>query len=134
MARVSGPMMSIDASGKFANTMVFSIWKGRNYVRKHFIPANNPTTAQLGFRATFGDAILAWKTIPATDGSINSNTLQTSKEGWVEAARDCSPSISGANYFVSQWCLQAQESGFVEDDGPTIPAIAPQHSDSIHGR
>jgi len=40
MAKVSGPLMSMQASGKFADTLVFSNRKGANVVRQLVIPAN----------------------------------------------------------------------------------------------
>jgi len=132
MARVTGPLMSLDASGKFADTMVASIWKGRNYMRKYVIPTNPNTVAQQTHRAVFADAVAAWKDLPATDEDIESG-LQTSKEAWNSAAGDCSPPISGANYFVHAWISQQSESGFDPADGPTVPATPISKSDSIHG-
>ena len=40
MAKVSGPLMSMDARGKFGSTLVFSGWKGRPTVRQWIIPTN----------------------------------------------------------------------------------------------
>jgi hypothetical protein len=53
MVKVYGPALSVDASGTLANTMVFSKWKGRNYVRSHVNPAQPRTGAQVGVRAMF---------------------------------------------------------------------------------
>lgn len=133
MARVSGPLMSLDASGKFADTMVASIWKGRNYMRKYVIPANPNTAAQSTHRGKFKDAVAAWQSLPATDEDIGNDTLQTSVEGWNTAASDCSPPIAGFNYFVHAWLDQCDDSDFVAADGPTIPAVPIAKSDTIHG-
>lgn len=46
MAKVTGPLMSMSASGKIANAIVFSIWKGTAYVRQYVIPANPQMTSQ----------------------------------------------------------------------------------------
>ncbi len=46
MAKVTGPLMSLDASGTVANTAVFSKWKGRNYVRLRVIPQNPQSAGQ----------------------------------------------------------------------------------------
>ena len=46
MAKVSAPLMSMSASGKLADAIVFFTWKGRNVVRQWLIPANPQTTAQ----------------------------------------------------------------------------------------
>lgn len=40
MAKVSGPLFSVDASGGFASALVFGKWKGRNTVRQLVTPAN----------------------------------------------------------------------------------------------
>ena len=53
MVKVFGPAMSLDASGSLANTITFSKWKGRNYVRERVIPSNPKSGAQTGRRAMF---------------------------------------------------------------------------------
>lgn len=50
MAKVSGPLMSMDARGAFAGTLVFANWKGRPTVRQLVKPSNPATTAQVGVR------------------------------------------------------------------------------------
>jgi hypothetical protein len=51
MARTLGPLMSIEASGKFGKTLVYSKWKGRPYCRELVIPHNPRTAKQTGVRA-----------------------------------------------------------------------------------
>jgi len=51
MARTVGPLMSLDASGSIANTIVFSRWKGRSYVRQLVTPANPKSPLQVSTRA-----------------------------------------------------------------------------------
>ncbi len=115
MARVNGPFLSLDASGKFANTLVASIWKGRNYMRMHFIPTNANTPNQQAQRTLFAAAVLSWQGL-----------YSSAQEQWNVAARDVYPPISGFNYYVAQYCLQ---SGY-----PTIPAVAPKKAKVIHNR
>lgn len=50
MAKVSGPLMSMDARGKFGNTLVFSGWKGRPTVRQLVLPTNPQSTNQVAAR------------------------------------------------------------------------------------
>lgn len=54
MAKVTGPLMSMDARGKFGGSLVFSAWKGRNVARQLVTPANpqsvNQTTARNAMR------------------------------------------------------------------------------------
>jgi hypothetical protein len=51
MARTTAPLFSLDASGTLAKAVVFSKWRGRSYVRRHAIPKNPQTAAQVGVRA-----------------------------------------------------------------------------------
>jgi len=60
MARVSGPLMSVDASGKFGGVMVLSKWKGRNYARKLVTPKNPKTAKQTGVRAMMAFITSRW--------------------------------------------------------------------------
>lgn len=46
MAKVSGPLMSMDASGGFGGALVFGKWKGRPTVRQLVIPANPKSAGQ----------------------------------------------------------------------------------------
>ncbi len=51
MAGVKGPLFSLDASGTVGDAIVYSKWKGRNYVRRHAIPANPKSVSQVSVRA-----------------------------------------------------------------------------------
>jgi hypothetical protein len=53
--------MSIDASGTFADTMVYAKWKGINYSRQYAIPGNPRTANQLQIRDYFTTAVAAWQ-------------------------------------------------------------------------
>lgn len=53
MAKVTAPMLSFGASGKIADTLVFSTWRGVPYARRFVIPANPKTTAQVLTRDIF---------------------------------------------------------------------------------
>lgn len=46
MAKVTGPLMSISASGKIADSIVFMGLKGQNVVRQWLKPANKMSTGQ----------------------------------------------------------------------------------------
>jgi hypothetical protein len=115
MALVSGPLFSVDASGTYKDALTFSIWKGRNYVRAWFRPTNPKTDAQQAQRQLLADAVSAWH-------ALYSGT----KDDWNLAARDVYPPISGFNYYTMQYLLQGVP--------PTIPAVAPKKSKTIHGR
>ena len=67
MARVTGPLMSFDASGTVAGAVVFSKWRGRNYVRRHAVPSNPRTTGQLAARAIIAFLGADWKNLDPAD-------------------------------------------------------------------
>ncbi len=46
MAKVTGPLFSVEASGAYAGVIVFAKWKGRQYVRQLVIPANPQSAGQ----------------------------------------------------------------------------------------
>jgi hypothetical protein len=54
MAKVTGPLYSMTASGKIADAMVFFGWKGISVVRQWLIPANKKTEDQGDVRQIFG--------------------------------------------------------------------------------
>jgi hypothetical protein len=54
MAKVTGPLMSMSASGKIADSIVFSIWKGTAYVRQWLKPANPQSVDQGDQRIIMG--------------------------------------------------------------------------------
>lgn len=96
MATVKGPLFSMDASGSMAGSIVFSKWKGRNYVRRHAVPANPKSALQVGTRSMMRYLSTAY------DG-----LLPLPKASWVAAAE--SFQISGFNRFVGvnmdRWTL-----------------------------
>lgn len=61
MALVSGPLFSFDAAGKVGNSLVFSKWKGRNYVRRLVVPSNPKSGPQVGRRAMLRFLAQNWK-------------------------------------------------------------------------
>ncbi len=54
MAKVTGPLMSMSASGKLGNAIVFFPWKGLHVVREWLKPANPKTGAQGDSRVIAG--------------------------------------------------------------------------------
>lgn len=125
MAKVTGPFMSVDASGTIFKTLTASIWKGRNYIRGHFIPSNPNTEAQQTQRALMAEAVAAWQGLTAVTPASGALSDENYKDKWDVAARDVYPPISGFNYFTMQYLLQGA--------APTIPATAPKKTKSIHG-
>lgn len=89
MALITGPLHSDDASGRFAGSLVFSKWKGRNYCRQLVTPANPQSAKQVGVRKMMRWLSQLWSGLTAGN-----------KATWDElaAARD----ISGFNAFVGE--------------------------------
>ncbi len=46
MAKVSGPLFSLEASGSYGGAVVFAKWKGRQYVRQLVTPSNPRSLGQ----------------------------------------------------------------------------------------
>jgi len=67
MVRVNGPMMSLAASGTLANTIVFSIWKGRPYARERVVPSNPKSGGQVGRRAMFRFLTQNWAALTTVE-------------------------------------------------------------------
>jgi hypothetical protein len=94
MAKVTGPLMSLDASGTVGNTAVFSKWKGRNYVRLRVIPQNIRSAGQQLTRGFLGVIAKAAKAVltAAKDGDnefkgskffADTKTLIASSQSWI---------------------------------------------------
>lgn len=64
MVKLNGPMFSIDASGKLADAIVFSKWKGRNYARALVTPSNPQSGGQTGMRRMLRFLSIDWTTFP----------------------------------------------------------------------
>lgn len=53
MARVTGPLMSMEASGTIGKSLTFANWVGRQYVRRWTRPSNPQTSDQMFQRNVF---------------------------------------------------------------------------------
>jgi hypothetical protein len=89
MARVTGPLMSIDASGTLADTLTFAKWKGRNYVRERVIPENPKSAEQTGCRMMMSFLAQIWYGLTAPN-----------KATWDDMAE--TKQISAFNAFVGE--------------------------------
>ena len=56
MAKVTGPLFSLKASGKFGDSIVFSSWKGLNIARKYTKPGGEPSARQRLIQGYFAEA------------------------------------------------------------------------------
>jgi hypothetical protein len=95
MAKVTGPLFSVDARGKIADTLVFMGWRGLKTVRRWTKPANPNTAAQQTTRGYFTDAVSLYHSLSAADKTAL--RVQASGQpysgfnvwvGWVKSALD----------------------------------------------
>lgn len=94
MAIVKGPGFSLDASGSLADAIVFSKWKGRNYIRQLVTPANPRSGAQTGFRSSMSFLAKNWSGLTAGEQAT-----------WVDRAADMivSPFNAFTSYNQKRW-------------------------------
>jgi hypothetical protein len=83
MAKVTGPLLSLDASGTVASTITFSRWKGINYVRQRVIPTYSNTFKQVAIRSLMTDASRAWAGLGITlQTAFNTAAAGTAMSGF----------------------------------------------------
>ncbi len=95
MAKVTSPLFSFDARGQVGKAIVFSYWKGINYVRQFVIPANPQSADQVAVRDLITDASVAWK-LGSTVGAVNINSAY--KLAYTTAA--AGNAYSGFNLYI----------------------------------
>ena len=61
MARVTGALFSMDASGTIGDAITYAKWKGRQYARQWFIPQNPKTALQTNVRLAFSLLVAYWQ-------------------------------------------------------------------------
>lgn len=93
MAKVTGPLFSLSASGTLADTITFSMWKGTPYVRLTVIPNNPQTASQQSQRSTMTAGVSTWK------HGVSCNA--TSKNSWGACASGTG--MSGFNRFTGKF-------------------------------
>ena len=111
MAKLHGPLFSLDARGQLGKTLVYSIWKGLNYARKYAIPSNPNTAAQQTIRGYFSAAVAAYKLED-----------QATKDAWDAANSALGKPMTGFNYYLGL-CVKYQ----IDNTGtpPVSPFMPP---------
>ena len=92
MARLNGPLFSLDARGKLGRALIYSIWKGLNYARKYLIPANPRTDGQMLIRGYFTTAVDAYQL-----------EEQTTRNAWDAAIKKLGRPMTGFNYYLGHY-------------------------------
>lgn len=90
MAKVTGALFSMDASGAYAGTIVFGKWKGRQYARQLVIPSNPNSAGQEEVRNRLRVTGALQKWVNATTLKASGQTL-TDKERIVAATPGALP-------------------------------------------
>jgi len=99
MAKVTGPLFSLTASGSVGKTITFSIWKGIAYVRQLVIPTYTNTFKQSAVRTLMTDATEAWR----ANSVITPTTIDATYKAAFDAAA-AGTAMSGFNLYV-QACM-----------------------------
>lgn len=106
MAKVTAPLLSLDAAGTFGKTMTFGKWKGRHYVRQRVTPTNPNSANQQTQRSKFRDAVAGWQ---ALDQAI--------KDTWNTRVKELGLTMSGFNLYVREFIAQ----GILAGSDPVLP-------------
>lgn len=93
MAKVKGPLFSIDARGAIGSALVFGGWKGIPWVREWVIPQNPNTSEQQWIRLIFTQAVDAWHFTLTEQQIID----------WQTAADASGKTMSGFNFHLAEY-------------------------------
>lgn len=101
MAKVKGPLFSLDARGKIADTLVYMGWKGLQTVRQYVIPSNPNSANQQTQRGYFSDAVNGWQSAGYSTADVTA---------WNLLAQALKAVASGFNMFV-RYFVKAKVAG-----------------------
>jgi hypothetical protein len=113
MAKVYAPLMSIDASGTYANQLTYAKWKGIRYVRNQVIPANPRTAEQINVKNAFTVALDQWH-----------QESETTKDLWKAAALAAGRPLSAFNLYVGKF-VQWVKVNTTNPPSPFLPTSTP---------
>lgn len=136
MAKVSGPLFSLEASGSYGGAVTFAKWKGRAYARQLVIPANphaaGQETARNRLRVT--GALQSWANTTALVLATMTGTDKVRIQGitpggyaWNGYLVDQTIGKGSLTYTAAQAAYDALEAGektaWVTAAGQLTPAI-----------
>lgn len=113
MTRLINPMMSLGASGAFANAIVFAKTKGVSYARNYAKPAYTNTADQAAVRDIIRKASKAWKLGSVVGGVTINPAYKTAYDAAKYGA------LSGFNVFIKD-CVE-KNNGVLFDGTLAIP-------------
>lgn len=84
MVKITGPMMSITALGKFGKVIVYSIWKGIQYARMLITPVNPQSGSQGDRRVMLGGLGRSPKYVqPASVFEVDAVEIAPAGQSWI---------------------------------------------------
>jgi len=98
MAILTAPCMSLNASGKLANSLVFAGWKGIKYARQYVKPANPNSGLQQIQRGFVRTALLLWHDVANALNALDKDNLNRS-------AAYVGKAMSGFNVYTRNFIL-----------------------------
>lgn len=110
MAKVTSPLFSAEASGKFAGSMVFSKWRGIATVRELVKPGNPKTAKQTAVREAIRLLTSTWR----TSGDIGTGGAALTVDAGYKALWNTAASgkqYSGFNLYVKRYMEQMRDAG-----------------------
>jgi hypothetical protein len=106
MAKLTGPLFSLTASGSLASTLVYNSWRGQARVRELVIPHNPQTVDQTTVRGQFTMAVTRWQGFDAATKLL-----------WDNAVIAAGLLMSGFNYHQGKYITYIRdETGDPPDD------------------
>lgn len=123
MAKVTAPLMSMDASGKFGGALVFGKWKGRPTVRKLVTPSNPQSANQTTIRN-------AMRCLGAGQHFANLTALLRAGEAITDKAelQSLAPSGQAWNGFLVKSAIGAGEIAYLAATAAFAALTAPQRT------
>lgn len=107
MARVTGPLFSMSASGQIGKAIVYATWKGIEWVREWVVPQNPQTALQVKIRAIWALGVQRWQIIGSSP-----------QDGWETGAERKGKTQSGFNYFMSEYVKDMWAGNAPSDTSP----------------
>jgi len=130
MAKLTGPFMSLSASGTLGKTLTASIWKGQPYMRLRVIPINRNTTGQKTVRSVLGTLAKACRAVltifndvavPAVGSQFFQDTIAIAPAGqsWISYLQKVSNSEFAANVILYA-ALDSTHKGYWDTTAGTL--------------
>lgn len=130
MPRLTGPFMSLSASGTLGKTLTASIWKGQPYMRLRVIPINRNSAGQKTVRSVLGTLAKACRAVltsandtedPKTGSQffVNATAVAPAGQSWISYLQKVSNSEFAGNV-TSFGALDSTHKGYWNTTAGTL--------------